>query len=166
MLVFVCVKGAARRAKATVCPKCKKNFPTHDDMIQHRRRCWKRQVLQCGHCPYRTNQKGNLSKHVQVKHLELEPADCPKCGRTFKNLPSMLGHSNYCMVERNLECHECGYKTNKRYVLTKHIKLSHYQLFTDQVLKCQICGKQLTNIFSFEEHVKQCRDKEACVAST
>lgn len=51
------------------CPGCNRQYSWRQSMLLHyKNACGKEPQFQCPHCPYRAKQKGNLDKHVEIKH--------------------------------------------------------------------------------------------------
>ncbi|XP_046663256.1 longitudinals lacking protein, isoforms A/B/D/L-like [Homalodisca vitripennis] len=52
-----------------LCPGCSRPYSWRQSMLLHyKNACGKEPQFQCPHCPYRAKQKGNLDKHIEIKH--------------------------------------------------------------------------------------------------
>lgn len=51
------------------CPGCGRQYSWRQSMLLHyKNACGKEPQFACPHCPYRAKQKGNLDKHIEIKH--------------------------------------------------------------------------------------------------
>lgn len=65
--------GDSSQAKPTrpvyYCPGCNRPYSWRQSMLLHyKNACGKDPQFLCPHCPYRAKQKGNLDKHIEIKH--------------------------------------------------------------------------------------------------
>jgi len=98
-------------------------------------------VTKCPHCDYKSNNNGNVKKHIKTVHESLKEK-CDICGGLYKS-----AHAHKRSVHdkvRNFPCPYCDYKSLNNYQLTNHIKVKHTDI--DERLKCKICGKKVKNL--------------------
>lgn len=51
------------------CPGCGRQYTWRQSMLLHyKNACGKEPQFACPQCPYRAKQKGNLDKHIEIKH--------------------------------------------------------------------------------------------------
>lgn len=82
------------------CAKCKKIFYNKESFKQHVKNCGLPKVFYfCDHCDYKTDGKGNLVRHVKIKHLprNLKENKCKICGKYFSCRGSLLRHNKICV---------------------------------------------------------------------
>ena len=70
-LRLAAVPCEAPSSKGIACPVCGKNISRKDNLKAHLRLHTGERPYPCPHCPYRSNEPGNLRKHVHAHHLDL-----------------------------------------------------------------------------------------------
>ncbi|MPD02251.1 Zinc finger protein ZFAT [Portunus trituberculatus] len=103
-------------------------------------------MFQCSLCPYRTNRKNNMSKHIitmhtkmtreirccgsifhskwQVKHHNItvhsDGYHCSLCGRTFQRKDLRERHFSVHSGEKKFKCATCSYSSSHKSNLKRH----------------------------------------------
>jgi len=114
-----------------ICSVCGLEFPTISPLVQH---FLSHQNLKldkkpepafaCPECPYKGASMSRLKQHRET-HLEVPPAICPTCQKSFRTQKLMEQHISRQHVK--IECKECGQVFMKRNDMVEHY-LKHFDL--------------------------------------
>lgn len=64
------------KPKSFSCPRCNKVYNWRTNLRRHvRLECGKAPQFHCSYCPYKTKQKGHLTRHIAGRHRYLDVAD-------------------------------------------------------------------------------------------
>lgn len=122
------------------CSICNRKFKTQSNLMIHEKKCVLGPNLQCKYCFFKTKFDAGLKRHIQVKHSEHFPQNyhkCPNCKTKFTSIKNLNRHiQRICGQRKNarFRCDHCNYEINRKYMLVKHIQLSHPNLFSNKLL--------------------------------
>ncbi|XP_058800947.1 protein PFC0760c-like isoform X2 [Phymastichus coffea] len=145
-------------AKIHECPHCIQKFSYVYDLTRHISRC-KAKKFRCEHCNYRANEEHKIRQHKRRVHFSIinESPFCKKCGKWFNRGDSLKRHEKmHCGVKPGLSCEHCQFKTKTKFSLLRHIQSQHAYIYENFSFVCDRCNKFYTNMFAYEEHVKNC----------
>ncbi|KAG8259319.1 hypothetical protein J6590_014788 [Homalodisca vitripennis] len=147
---------------------CGKRYGKKGTLARHvRYECGKEPEFPCPHCPYHSKHRGNLQRHMLLKHStsscdvsEEKRFGCTTCGRKYKHNYLLRRHLQYeCGIEPRFSCSLCPYKGNYRQSLQSHMVLKHKDLFkrTDveepqRKFKCDLCQRCYKHKFLLGRH--------------
>ncbi|CAH1983898.1 unnamed protein product [Acanthoscelides obtectus] len=133
------------------CKICNISFPGRQAYYTH---SLKHKKVECHVCGALTR-KDNFKKHMIVHSGE--PAVCPLCGVTFKNIVSLAPHMRYQHQSQNdFICEECGVEFKKKYYLDLHRIKVHTG---ERNFKCGTCGKAFFTKGDLWEHDRKTHKK-------
>lgn len=75
----------------------------------------------CSICNKLLKSKQSHQAHMQ-RHYNIYNYSCEDCGSTFVTCSELLNHRKKHSIEKDIECHVCGYKTQIRKNLVIHLK--------------------------------------------
>ncbi|XP_033208778.1 zinc finger protein 778-like [Belonocnema kinseyi] len=119
------------RQKMHSCNKCSRSYTSLGGLTRHRRLSHAKVKPQfiCDFCGYKSNQKGNLSKHITALHLQTSKQRhyCTDCPRSYTWLSALTRHIRleHASVTPHFSCDFCEYETNLKSSLSKHIGIRH-----------------------------------------
>ncbi|XP_050535350.1 uncharacterized protein LOC126902291 isoform X1 [Daktulosphaira vitifoliae] len=103
--------------------------------------------FECNVCNKTFSKKNNLNNHVLAKHSNNQNFICSHCQKTFAYKQSLNRHMNvkHKVTISVYSCSECGYSSQLKFMLTRHIKNVH-QNGNDNILNasCVFCNHQCT----------------------
>ncbi|XP_033209851.1 zinc finger protein 676-like isoform X1 [Belonocnema kinseyi] len=118
----------------------------------------------CNFCGYETNQEENLSKHISLHHVgrrnqetNLQPSrtsyNCDECSRSYTWLSGLCRHKRleHSSFKPQFTCDICGYKSNRKATLKKHITTLHSQTSKSRY-KCDKCSRSYTWLSALNRH--------------
>ena len=110
------------------CSNCEEVIP-HNSRSMHIKRCKKvSNTLSCEKCPYITNAKSNLNRHMKTHAIKEKPTfKCEKCGKIFQEKKYLNQHlkSHRKEFEKEFKCDECSKVFGHKHHLERHMKNSH-----------------------------------------
>lgn len=134
-------KHLPKNPRSNKCSKCGSCFSWRSDLRRHSKFCGQTNELKykllrysCEHCNYKINQKSDLVKHLQAKHLprDLSLNKCKKCGKCYSYQAGLRHHLKTCGLSEeeklslmSYPCNYCSYKSNKKSNLAAHTKAKH-----------------------------------------
>lgn len=95
----------------------------------------------CGHCSKEFTTRGNLNKHVRLKHEHPKELTCSKCHKKYRNKKSLNKH----LRSHKYECVECHKLSRTKQIFLKHelscIRKREETLISDNenVQLCEVC---------------------------
>ncbi|XKL64372.1 hypothetical protein PGB90_004458 [Kerria lacca] len=102
----------------------------------------------CEHCEEIFDNKFYLAKHTETKHADLI-SKCKLCGKSFSEDTHLKRHIYLCHTERNpYECHNCGYKANKKSTLEVHMR----RHTGEKPYQCDVCTKRFAQSVDYRKH--------------
>ncbi|XP_033209818.1 zinc finger protein 718-like [Belonocnema kinseyi] len=109
----------------------------------------------CDYCGYKTKWKSHLSTHITVSHLKTSKPrhNCNKCSRSYASVHGLNRHKSieHALVVRKFICDFCGFKTNLKSSLSRHIIASH--LMTSKTRHhCNECSKSYVWLSALNQH--------------
>lgn len=99
--------------------------------------------FECSECMKTFLKKNNLNNHILAKHSNAEKFVCSYCKKPFSYKQSLNRHMN---VKHNVtisvySCSECGYSSQLKFMLTRHIKSVHQNGNDNQLnASCVFCN--------------------------
>ncbi|XP_024889492.1 zinc finger and SCAN domain-containing protein 10-like [Temnothorax curvispinosus] len=141
-----------RRCKDELrCLKCTKRYSDWRSLRKHMNFfCQMEPLYPCPYCPHRARIPTLLKYHIVREHVgptsieetrfdplaqqfedlgeyvQGKPNVCPKCGKGYAWKASLQRHlSTVCGTRPKFFCSLCGYKTNRKDVLVRHIRHVH-----------------------------------------
>ncbi|CAG9864639.1 unnamed protein product [Phyllotreta striolata] len=142
-------RSAPTSSGAFKCDVCGHTYKHSRSLRKHERfECGKEPQFVCVYCPYKAKLRGNLRKHIMVKHREewtsgaakiyvqktkkKAPGEipsrfrCDTCGKSYKLKSSIREHKKYeCMKEPQFGCPACPYRAKLKGNLKKHMLSKH-----------------------------------------
>lgn len=102
----------------------------------------------CAHCEEVFDNKYQLTKHIDTVHADLI-VRCLFCGKGFGEELHLKRHIYVCHTDRKpYECHECGYKANKKATLEVHIR----RHTGERPYQCDKCPRRFTQSVDYRKH--------------
>jgi uncharacterized C2H2 Zn-finger protein len=78
---------------------------------------------QCDKCDYMTNDKRNLTRHMETMHLGLKKAQCDICGKQFSEKKKMKSHvETQHLGLKKAQCPQCGFRAASNHQISRHIR--------------------------------------------
>ena len=144
-----------------ICPYCGKDFLAvslkgHIDRIHEK----KFKPHPCQHCDYIAKNKSELEGHIERRHGESNPVNCPWCGKFVKCLETHLKRKNCNIPESEretlptLQCPICPKTFQVQRALRKHIRTIHEQPKQVKNYQCHQCNYKTFNKSNLYAHVK------------
>lgn len=127
----------SKQEKKYACEKCARTYTQKHNLTVHQKfECGVMPQFECQFCGKRFKQKHHMNTHIGRVHQPTnsntpqERYNCDECSRSYSysgglSLHKRLKHSE---VKPQFICNYCGYKTNLKYNLSKHITLRHLRL--------------------------------------
>ncbi|RZB38883.1 hypothetical protein BDFB_009331 [Asbolus verrucosus] len=118
----------------------------------------KTKFFECEHCSYKTNWKGNLTKHVVSRHTALEEIkwfDCEHCpykGKTRDYLKWHMLHVHNKSVKW-YGCSQCPFKAKLKSLLDRHVIINHTESEKIKWLACDRCPYKAKFKINLKQHV-------------
>ena len=97
----------------------------------------------CPQCKLQICDKSSLRKHIRTVHMMIRAYPCLQCGQKFstKNDLNMHIESRHGILEKNISCTFCDFKTNMTKYLTKHLKMHNKDEDSlSSTFPCDLCG--------------------------
>ena len=159
------IQSQKKTRKSFNCGFCKQIFPSSETLGKHREEDhtndgdWR-----CDDCPYQTNEKANLTEHMNVTHhsshqvpskQNLEPVKCNLCGNKFETSSDMSDHKKKYHKSfkpcKNLP--DCSFKENCLF--------NHNEIDQNNFL-CYVCGDEFNKLSELMVHRKTHHSTNKC----
>lgn len=119
------------------CPSCNHTFINKSKVINHQIRVHKLEIKHeaCHKCDYKTVDKYNLRKHLNV-HSDQKPYSCNYCKSSFSSSAGLNHHTiRIHNREKPYECNKCDSKFTTNTELKIHLRV-HTE---DKPYECFVC---------------------------
>lgn len=121
--------------------------------------------LYCEICKQFFTTRGNLQKHVKVKHKSVDNCMCDLCGEVFAIKYCLIRHMKYEHFKRQIEkkvtesndmipCEICGKLLKNRGLLKPHMR-SHQIMTPEDYWYCDLCPRKFKTRGGCTWHIKQ-----------
>jgi DNA-directed RNA polymerase subunit RPC12/RpoP len=74
----------------------------------------------------------SLVRHYRTQHEQVKQS-CTLCGKSFSRTCQLWSHALKHQNIKAFPCNHCGYKTNFKNKIAKHLKLRHQDLYDDAI---------------------------------
>ena len=106
--------------------------------------------FRCEKCPFETNRKEQLQKHVKCKrdwtfHMRKQ-TKCGQCPYIGPSHTDVMEHIRLKHTQKNICCLQCPRKFNKVTKLQAHVHLKHL------LFMCDVCEKKFKNRRTLKKH--------------
>ena len=155
------------------CRQCNYVGPNKRSLARHTRT---HNVHECPECVYKTNDTGNLKKHLLVHTGELpfkcsvcgnlfrqsshlhrhmrthtgeKPYQCQECGWRFRNTGAIRGHMLIHEGRKPIQCPHCPYRCRQSNGLNCHLRVHHKEKF----FQCPVCDYRCWQGSTLNRHV-------------
>lgn len=115
----------------------------------------------CNICSYRGKLKGLLKQHMNLMHTpdsQITWFTCSICNFKAKRNNELKKHLEKHIIEQNSQtniCSKCGYQTNSKYNLDRHIMSRHTPDHLISWYNCHICISKTKSRTSITKHLKK-----------
>ena len=108
----------------------------------------------CDHCAARFWNNNGLTHHLRYTHKALPELKlkCRHCEEIFDNYSERMYHTNIVHFPDKHKCNTCLKSFATNFLVKKHIKSAHNN---GTFVKCQECGKQLSNEDGLKVHMRK-----------
>ena len=130
------------------CIKCTAHFETSQQLKEHQREVhvkW----FNCKHCNYRTDQHGNIGRHVKTVHSKEKDFMCHGCFKTVTEKKTLEAHININKAENGSTILTCE-KYSKIYL--RDSELIHHEAHNLQYL-CLLCSFGSKKLEEVQSHI-------------
>ncbi|XP_065349784.1 zinc finger protein 778-like [Cloeon dipterum] len=137
------VEQSVRRQQ--ICSVCNQTFNSYRELQNHRRKEHRKTKYKCPICivPCEFSERKDYLEHTKSHSLE-----CPLCGKTFKNLPSLSLHMKR---EMNIRPHKC--EICEKSFITKQKLMEHSNKHSGLTpYECKLCGKGFRRYSNLIQH--------------
>ncbi|XP_033231853.1 zinc finger protein 493-like [Belonocnema kinseyi] len=139
------------------CDKCPRNYRFISGLNQHKHleHASAKSQFNCEFCEYKSNRKVLLLTHIASHHSQALKSryNCDKCSRTFVTLYGLNQHkhSEHAIIKLIFVCDLCGYKSNEKANLIKHMSARHMQISNSRH-KCEKCYRSYASSYGLYKH--------------
>ena len=157
-----------RRARKFQCPTCPARFFTKSVLSVHlRTHDPAGKAFKCGHCDYKSNQRGTLNIHVKALHEKSIKLYCsfPECSYSTPWSSSLRLHSQTHEPDRDLRrrysCNfqDCDYRAFNKTNLDLHVTRRHAPSRSKDI-NCPMCEKKFYEQQGMKVHIRLVHAKE------
>ena len=96
----------------------------------------------------------NLKKHIRNAHSD-STYSCDECGKICKSKAYLRNHVLAVHIKKTKppshQCDACGKMFHDKCKVTAHYRMAHL----NEPATCEICGKQMKNTISLQNHMRQ-----------
>ncbi|XP_033208144.1 zinc finger protein 726-like [Belonocnema kinseyi] len=151
------------------CEKCALSYTLKSNLYRHKKfECDVIPQFRCKFCDKRFKQKCHMTTHVDQVHQKTHVDQvhqktspkksvlsykCDICFRSYSWLVSLNRHkrSEHAAVKPQFICDLCGYKSNRKSNLVKHMTSRHSQMLKSRY-KCDKCSRSYTWLSALNRH--------------
>ncbi|XP_033231822.1 zinc finger protein 676-like [Belonocnema kinseyi] len=139
------------------CDKCSRSYNWMTNLNRHKRlhHMAVNPKFTCDCCGYETNRQNNLIKHINSSHSHKTRTrhKCDKCSRSYRYSNTLNRHKRleHATTRPQFTCDFCGYQTNVKYSLAKHITSRHSQTLKSRH-KCDKCSRSYAWLSHLNRH--------------
>ena len=112
--------------------------------------------IRCKECPYETDRRGNMKKHVKSVHGKL-PIRCKECDYETTKKSNMTKHElGVHQKLKHYKCSSCSYSTSLKGNLTMHVKRVHEKI---KPYLCELCSLSMSSRQHLKEHIRAVHER-------
>ncbi|KAM7345325.1 uncharacterized protein ACRADG_011675 isoform 4-T4 [Cochliomyia hominivorax] len=138
------------------CPECKKKYPSHRRLMEHRHHHNPAKAYMCDQCGKVVYTLNTLSKHKIAVHgvkSPKTPMQCKYCKNWYTGKANLQHHIRNLHTDnednRNV-CEICGFVSTTRAAKTKHIRFKHT---SEKKFQCAVCERCFKVPVLLKEHM-------------
>lgn len=157
------------------CPHCRKWFQTAKRLFEHIKN--HKILAECKLCDKRFSSNRNMARHIKNIHEGVKEFRCSLCDKPFSQKTSLQSHMLFLHSdERNHSCSTCGKSYKTKQLVKKHeichlppaerAQLKAQQKLNESSRICQYCGKILTTLILYHQHLRSHSDNRPYLCST
>lgn len=103
------------------------------------------EAYSCFICPYRSNKKFLLSRHMK-NHSEERPYKCSVCERGFKSNASLMNHRNTHLGYKPHACKDCDKAFTTSGELVRHVRYRHTHIKPHKCTECEYSSVEMSKL--------------------
>lgn len=116
---------------------------------------WIKPMLQCDLCKYKASEKGNMLRHMNSQHMNMQVSECKICKKVFADKFKLNYHLKMVHLDhQKYGCSICEKRYNVYKLLDSHIKREHPMKLMKTMCSCDICGVEYLSKLRLEVHIK------------
>ncbi len=136
-----------------ICKQCNKIYVSKGNLKRHIDVKHNNIKYKCTQCDKIYSYKSDLVKHAHVQHLHTFEYKCNICNKTYTSNPNLKRHIDTKHNNIQYECTKCDKIYNNKSTLTKHIERKHNPNF--KVHGCKLCDKVYTQKGHLNRHIEE-----------
>ncbi|XP_036393678.1 PR domain zinc finger protein 15-like [Megalops cyprinoides] len=142
-----------------LCAECGKGMKTKHALRHHMKLHKGIKEYECSECNRKFAQKVNMLKHYK-RHTGIKDFMCELCGKTFSERNTMETHKLIHTVGKTWSCEVCDKKYVTKYMLQKHVQLTHDKV---EAQSCHLCSTKVSTRASLNRHMRRKHPEVASV---
>ena len=133
------------------CEECNQKFEYNYELQTHISIKHERKEFECQICHRTFNDKRNLNRHFNTRHLKLKPYRCEHCGKSYGQSQDLNRHKKAVhLKQKSYGCIICKKKFAYQNDLARHIRNVHQKV---KNLSCTFCDKRFTRSQEVKIHI-------------
>ncbi|XP_033208148.1 zinc finger protein 595-like [Belonocnema kinseyi] len=139
------------------CDECFRSYTSLSSLTRHKssEHAAVKPKFICDYCGYKTNLKSSLLRHIASRHSQTLKTryHCDKCPQSYTWLISLNQHKHlkHSPVKPQFFCDICGYKSNRKGNLVKHMTSKHFQTSSTRYY-CDKCSRSYNWLGDLTRH--------------
>jgi len=109
----------------------------------------------CSKCSYSSNNSGNIKKHYNAKHADVDSRityKCPVCSRAFFDSSGMNRHHKSVHLDVKYQCDECDSQFASKKSLSRHTLTVHKGIVLRHYCDEGNCDSSFSNVSDLKSH--------------